>query len=90
MKQIYPFDAYPPPRCSEALLQERLEKRRRRRITILLALAGVLLQWAMGLLGVLLWPDLPVLAAVLILYPLPAAAGGGTLAVVYAQKEVRI
>lgn len=90
MKQIYPFDAYPPPRCSEALLQERLEKRRRRRITILLALAGVLLQGAMGLLGILLWPDLPVLAAALILYPLVAAAGGGTLAVVYAQKEVRI
>ena len=22
MKQVYPFDAYPPPRCSEALLQE--------------------------------------------------------------------
>ena len=90
MKQIYRFDAYPPPRCSEALLRERLEKRRRRRITILLALAGVLLQGAMGLLGGLLWPDLPVLAAVLILSPLPAAAGGGTLAVVYAQKEVRI
>ena len=46
--------------------------------------------WVLGLLGVLLWPDLPVLAAALILYPLPAAAGGGTLAVVYAQKEVRI
>lgn len=90
MKQIYRFDAYPPPRCSEAWLRDRLAQRRQRRITILLALAGVLLQAAMVLLGVLLWPDLPIFAASLILYPLLAAAGGGTLAVVYAQKEVRI
>ena len=36
-----------------------------------------------------LWPDVPVLAAALLLYPLLAAAGGGTIAIVYAQKEVR-
>lgn len=89
METIYHFDDYTPPRCSEALLRERLEKQRQRRIAILLAMAGVLLQAAMALLGVLLWPDLPILAAALILYPLPAAAGGGALAVVYAQKEVR-
>lgn len=90
MRTIYHFDAYPPPPCSEALLRQTLERCRQRRITILLVLAGVLLQAALGLLGVLLWPDLPIFAASLILYPLLAAAGGGTLAVVYAQKEVRI
>ena len=90
MTTPYSFDAYPPPRCSEALLRETLARRRQRCIAVVLGLSGVLLQLAGILLGILLWPDLPILAITLLLYPLLAAAGGGAIAVVYAQKEVRI
>lgn len=89
METIYHFEAHQPPPCSEAQLRRRLAQLRRRQMAILLAVAGVLLQAAGVLLGLLLWPDYPILAAALMLYPLLAAAGGGTIAVVYAQKEVR-
>ena len=89
METMYHFEAHRPPPCSEALLRRRLEQRRRRQMAVLLAVAGILLQAAGVLLGLLLWPDVPVLAAALLLYPLLAAAGRGTIATVYAQKEVR-
>ena len=51
MKQIYDFNRYPPPVLNENMLRDKLEKRSKKRLTILLAVSGVLLQIVALLLG---------------------------------------
>ena len=86
MKQIYNFDAAPPPALTERTLQAELERRTRRRQTVLLAVAGWLLQIAVVLAAALVFPSYPLLAAASICYIFISIAGSGAVAVVWAQK----
>lgn len=86
MKQIYDFDRYPPPVLNENMLRAKLETRRKNRQIILLAAGGVLLQVAALLTGILTFETYPLLSVSCLIYQLVSMAGGGVIAVVYAQK----
>ena len=86
MKQIYDFDRYPPPVLNENMLRGELEKRSKKRQTILLALSGVLLQIVALLLDVLTCDRYPIFSVCCLVYQLVSMTGGGVIAVVYAQK----
>ena len=86
MKQIYDFDRYPPPVLNENMLRDKLEKRSKKRLTILLAVSGVLLQIVALLLEVLTSSLYPMLSVCCLVYQLISMTGGGVIAVVYAQK----
>ncbi len=86
MKQIYDFDRYPPPVLNENMLRDKLEKRSKKRQTILLAVSGVLLQIVALLLEVLTCDRYPIFSVCCLVYQLVSMTGGGVIAVVYAQK----
>ena len=86
MKQIYNFEAAAPPPLTERKLQAELEARTRRRQTVLLAVAGWLLQIVVVLAALLVLPTHPLLAAGSICYVFLSIIGGGAIAVVWAQK----
>lgn len=86
MKQIYDFDRYSPPVLYENMLREELEKRRKKRQTILLAIGGVLFEIAALLMGVLTRESYPVVTLACLCHVVISSAGSGVIAVVYAQK----
>lgn len=86
MKQIYSFEHCPPPLLTEAMLQQELERQRKNRLTVLLAVAGILLQAVLVVLGIqLLWVSRP-LAWCIFCYVLLSTVGSSAIAVVYVQK----
>lgn len=86
MKQIYRFDTENPPALTQAMLERELERRRLRRQTILLELAGLLFQAAALLIGLLTMETYPVILPVCLCHLVISAAGSGAIAVIYAQK----
>lgn len=87
MRQIYDFEQYVPPVLNEAMLQHELGRRQLRRQIILLALAVVLSQAAMVLLGVLMRESLPVVSTFCFGYTAISAAGSVVIAVVYSYRK---
>lgn len=86
MKQTYDFEQFTPPVLNEGLLRRELEKRAERRRTVLLAIAGALLEIAVVLIAVLVRGWYPLLALACVCFAISSMAGSGVIAIVYAQK----
>ncbi len=86
MKQTCDFERFDPPVLTEKMLRRELERRERRRQTVLLAAAGALLETLFVLLGLLCWDAAPVLAVGFICFAAVSAAGSGAIAIVFTQK----
>lgn len=87
MKQIYRFDGETPPALRESILQKELERRRLRRQTALLALAGMLCLLCLFLTAGLLYPVYPALTLACAAYLSAAVTGACVLTVVFMQKR---
>ncbi len=86
MKQIYDFEQYNPPALNERLVREESEKRKLRFQTALIAIAGILIQILIAVLGLEAMEEYPVIAVFCFLYVFLSTTGGSVLAVVYSQK----
>lgn len=86
MKPICGFEWFDPPVLNEKMLHRELEKRAERRRTVLLAIAGALMQIAALLLAVLVRAWYPALSLALVCTVILSATGGGVIAIVYTQK----
>lgn len=87
MKQIYRFDGEMPPVLRETTLRAELERRRLRRQTTLLVLAGMLCLLCLFLTAGLLYPVYPALALACVVYLCAAVTGACVLTVVFMQKR---
>ncbi len=86
MKQIYNFEQHTPPVLNENMLQAEQERRRLRWQTALVALAGILLQTVVILVGLCVMADYPWLTMLCLGYTVVSVTGGGVLAVVATRK----
>ena len=86
MKTIYNFEMHAPPHLTEAMLQARIEARKKHLQTLLVLLSGVLMQVAIVLLGALAAPRSPAFSFICLVYVLISTAGGSVIAVVFVQK----
>lgn len=86
MKQVFDFEQFTPPALNERLLRRELEKRAERRRTVLLVIAGALLQVLFILLGLLCWSPAPAVALACVSFAVASVVGSGVIAIVYAQK----
>ena len=85
MRQTFDFERFDPPILNERMLRRKLEERQERRRTVLLAVAGALLEAALVLLGLLYWTISPALGLGCF-FALISTAGGGAVAIVFVQK----
>ncbi len=83
MKQIYDFESMAPPALTRRLLEKKLEQRKVQRETILVTLAGMLLQIAVFCLAILFHGTYPLFTWLAVGYCIFSLSGGGMLAVVY-------
>ena len=72
MKQICEFERFDPPVLTEKMLRRELERRERRRQTVLL--------------GLLCWDAAPILSVGCVCFAVVSAAGSGAITIVYTQK----
>ena len=86
MRQIYDFEQHNPPALNENMLRAELERRKLRRQTALLAVAGLLLQAAVTLLGYSAIDWYPWLSAACFAHVIVSTTGCGVVAVVYSRK----
>lgn len=86
MKQIYDFEQYNPPALNERIVREEIEKRKLRWQTALIALAGILIQIIIAVLGFEAVDEYPIITILCCMYVLLSTTGGSILAVVYTQK----
>ncbi|MBQ8802016.1 MAG: hypothetical protein IJZ53_00070 [Tyzzerella sp.] len=86
MKQIYDFERYNPPALNENMLHNELEKRKVQRQTILLAVAGILVQIVMLMFGFLNAGSCPIITIICLGYVFVSVTGGSVIAVVFARK----
>ena len=86
MKQIYDFEQYNPPVLNERLVREESEKRKLRIQTALIALAGILIQILIAILGLEAMEEYPVIAVLCFLYVFLSTTGGSVVAALYSQK----
>lgn len=86
MRQTLDFERFDPPILNERMLRRKLEERQERRRTVLLAVAGALLEAALVLLGLLYWTIFPALSLGCLCFALISTAGGGAVAIVFVQK----
>lgn len=86
MKQIYDFERHDPPVLNENMLRVEAERRRRHWQTALLAVAGLLLQAAIAMLGYSAIDWYPWLSAACFAHVIVSTTGCGVVAVVYSQK----
>ena len=87
MKRIYDFERQAPPVLTEAALLAEQERRAARRRTVLLGLSGMLFQLAAPALAILLADTHAIVSLACVCHMIVSAAGGGTIAVIFAQKE---
>jgi len=87
MEQIFHFDNYDPPPLGEAVLKAKLEQRKTKKQTILLALSGAMLYWCMIITAVILYPLNAVFSIVCIAYACVAMCGGGVVTLIFADKR---
>lgn len=90
MKTIYNFEMHAPPHLTEAMLQARIEARKKHLQTLLVLLSGVLMQVAIVLLGALAAPRSPAFSFICLVYVLISTAGGSVIAVIFVQKGGRL
>ena len=86
MKQIYNFEQYNPPALNERIIREKIERRKLRWQTALIALAGILMQIIIAALGLGAVEEYPIITIFCCMYVLLSTTGGSILAVVYTQK----
>lgn len=85
MRQIYHFERHDPPALNENMLRAELERRKLRRQTALLAVAGLLLQAAVALLGYSALDWYPWLSALCFAHVVVSTTGCGVVAVAYSR-----
>jgi hypothetical protein len=87
LKQIYCFDGNQPPAISEKTLQAEIERRKMKRQTALLVLAGMLAEVCLLIAALLLQPVNAALSMIFIAYVCVAMSGGGVIALVFIHKR---
>lgn len=86
MKQIYDFEQHQPPVLNENMLRAEMERRRLRWQTALIAVAGILMQVVLVVLGLFVQYDYPIMTAIYFGYVVLSTTGGSVLAVVCTRK----
>lgn len=86
MRRTFDFEQFDPPVLNERMLRRELEKRAARRRTVLLAVAGALLQGSVVLLGLLCWSTVPALTLTCLGFSAVSAAGSGAITIAYVQR----
>ncbi len=87
MKQIYNFDAENPPILNENMIKNVIEKQKLQRQMALLALAGILMEIVVLLLGFLSWGTYPVLGVICFVYVIVSATGAAIMSVIFSGKR---
>ena len=86
MNQIYNFEQHKPPVLNENMLRAELERRRLRWQTTLIAVAGILVQILLILLGFITMNEYPIITVVCLIYVVISITGSSVLAIVYTRK----
>ena len=86
MKQIYNFEQHKPPVLNENMLRAELERRRLRWQTALIAVAGILIQVLLILVGFVTKNEYPIITVVCLFYVVISITGSSVLAIVYTRK----
>lgn len=86
MNQIYNFEQYKPPVLNENMLRAELERRRLRWQTALIAVAGILIQVLLILVGFVTKNEYPIITVVCLIYVVISITGSSVLAIVYTRK----
>lgn len=86
MKQIYNFEKHNPPILNENMLRAEQERRKNHLQTVLLFVAGLLLQIVVLLLGYSAIDWYPWLTVFCFGYVIISTTGGGVIAVTYTRK----
>lgn len=86
MNQIYNFEQHNPPVLNENMLRAELEQRRLRWQTALIAVAGILIQVLLILVGFVTKNEYPIITVVCLLYVVISITGSSVLAIVYTRK----
>ena len=86
MKQIYNFEQHKPPVLNENMLRAELERRRLRWQTALIAVAGILIQVLLILVGFVTKNEYPMITVVCLIYVVISITGSSVLAIVYTRK----
>lgn len=86
MKQIYNFEQQKPPVLNENMLRTELERRRLRWQTALIAVAGILIQVLLILIGFVTKNEYPIITVVCLIYVVISITGSSVLAIVYTRK----
>ena len=86
MKQIYNFEQYDPPALNERMVRAENERRKLRWQTVAITLAGILVQIALVMLGVLTVEDNPMIAMVCFVYVVLSVTGGSIAAIICTQN----
>lgn len=87
MKQIYRFDESNPPPLTEKSLRAELARRTIRRQTVILALAGLIMNCCLILTAILLRPVNELLSISCMTYVITAICGSAVIAIVYDDKR---
>ena len=86
VNQIYNFEQYKPPVLNENMLRAELERRRLRWQTALIAVAGILIQVLLILVGFVTKNEYPIITVVCLIYVVISITGSSVLAIVYTRK----
>lgn len=86
MNQIYNFEQHKPPVLNENMLRAELERRRLRWQTALIAVAGILIQVLLILVGFVTKNEYPIITVVCLIYVVISITGSSVLAIVYTRK----
>lgn len=86
MNQIYNFEQHKPPVLNENMLRAELERRRLRWQTALIAVAGILFQVLLILVGFVTKNEYPIITVVCLIYVVISITGSSVLAIVYTRK----
>lgn len=86
MKQIYDFEQQNPPVLNEAMLRNEQERRKLRRQTALLFVAGLLLQFIAVFVGYSAIDWYPWLTVLCLGYVVVSVTGAGVVAAAYTRK----
>ena len=86
MNQIYNFEQHKPPVLNENMHRAELEQRRLRWQTALIAVAGILIQVLLILVGFVTKNEYPIITVVCLIYVVISITGSSVLAIVYTRK----
>ena len=89
MNKIYRFDDSSPPVLNEKMLRALIERRKTQRQTVLLVLAGVLVDICLAFMAIALYPINLYLSIACMCYALFALCAGAAIAAVYSTKTRR-